>query len=220
MEPEFVPLSLQSWSRGEVFYYFSKMEPTGWSVTVRLDVTRLRRTLKAAGYRFYPAYLWLVTRTLMEQPEAFCLAERDGQVGYFRTLTPLYAVFHDDDKTFSLLWTAYDAAFPAFHAAFLVDRAQYGAQHGVLAKKRPLPPENAYTVSCLPWIGFDHFAVHSYGSRPYYFPSVEAGKFCEEDGRTLLPLSVTCHHAASDGWHVSLFLTQLQQGADAFDAFL
>ena len=137
-----------------------------------------------------------------------------------RALTPLYAVFHDDDKTFSLLWTAYDAAFPAFHAAFLADRAQYGAQHGVLAKKRPLPPENAYTVSCLPWIGFDHFAVHSYGSRPYYFPSVEAGKFCEEDGCTLLPLSVTCHHAASGGWHVSRFLTRLQQGADAFDAFL
>ncbi|MCI6374119.1 MAG: CatA-like O-acetyltransferase [Clostridiales bacterium] len=82
------------------------------------------------------------------------------------------------------------------------------------------PPENAYTVSCLPWVSFDHFAVHSYGASPYYFPSVEAGRFIEENGRTLLPLSVTCHHAATDGWHVRLFLEELQALMDSFEAVL
>jgi hypothetical protein len=71
-----------------------------------------------------------------------------------------------------------------------------------------VPPPNAYTVSCVPWISFEHFAVHNYDNKAYYFPSVEAGKFYEEEGRLLLPLSMTCHHATTDGYHVSLFLEQ------------
>ena len=88
---------------------------------------------------------------------------------------------------------------------------------GVLGVYNTLPPENAYTVSCMPWVSFRHFAVHSYDSKAYYFPSVEAGRFEEWDGRTILPLSITCHHAATDGWHVKGFLEHLQREADSFE---
>ena len=112
----FTPLDLETWPRREIFYYFSKMAPTGYSLTVQLDITRLRRTLKSAGVKFYPAYLWLVTRTLHQQTE-FKLAEKEGQLGYYHTLTPLYAIFHDDDHTFSLQWTVYQERFLAFYQA-------------------------------------------------------------------------------------------------------
>ena len=129
MRPEiqFTPIDLQSWPRGQMFYYVSKMAPTGYSLTVDVDVTRLRTVLKAARYRFFPAYLWLVTRTLSEQ-QGFKAAETDGVLGYYNVLTPLYA---------------------AFHAAYLADKARWGGHHGVLAKEGQLPPPNAYTVSCL-----------------------------------------------------------------------
>ena len=35
-----------------------------------------------------------------------------------------------------------------------------------------------------------------------------------------LALSLTCHHAATDGYHVGSFLAHLQADADAFDGFL
>ena len=165
--------------------------------------------------RFFPAYLWLTTRCLCEQTE-FRLAEREGKLGYYDTLTPLYATFHEDDHTFSLMWTPYDEDFRRFHAAYLDNQRHYGGQHGVLAQAYRLPPENAYTVSCVPWIGFRHFAVHTDMSKPYYFPSVEAGRFEEREGRLMMPLSITCHHAAADGWHVQQFLTSWQEGADRF----
>ena len=158
---EFTPIDLRTWCRGEVFYYFSKMAPTGYSLTVELDVTNLRKTLKAKGYKFFPAYLWLVTKLLNKQTE-FKIAEADGKLGYYNYLTPLYASFHDDDKTFSLMWTEFDDSFPAFYEAYIADKAQYGDNHGVLAKKDQLPPPNSYTVSCVPWVSFGHFAVHSY----------------------------------------------------------
>ncbi|MDO5785770.1 MAG: CatA-like O-acetyltransferase [Eubacteriales bacterium] len=221
MKPElqFVPIDLRAWSRGEVFYYFSKMAPTGYSLTVELDVTRMRETLKTSGRKFFPAYLWLVTKLLNEQME-FKIAEVDGQLGYYNTLTPLYASFHDDDKIFSLMWTEYDDSFPAFYEAYITNQIQHGTHHGVLAKAGQFPPPNAYTVSCVPWVSFGHFAVHSYENKPYFFPSVEAGKFHERDSRLYMPLSITCHHAATDGWHVSRFLETLQTEMDAFEKFL
>ena len=99
----FTPIDLAQWPRGQMFYYFSKMAPTGYSLTVDLDATDLYRTLKAANCRLFPAYLWLVTRNLQRQEE-FRLAEQDGVLGHYNCLTPLYAAFHEDDKTFSLLW--------------------------------------------------------------------------------------------------------------------
>ena len=215
----FTPLDLQSWERGQIFYYFSKIAPTGYAITVEADITHMRSVLKTAGMKFYPAYLWLVTRTLNHQ-QAFKIAEKNGQIGYYDTLTPLYAVFHEDSKTFSLMWTEYDEDFDVFYQRYLEDQRKYGNQHGILARQDYLPPENAYTVSCVPWISFRHFSVHSYENKPYYFPSVEAGKFIERNGKTLLPLSITCHHAATDGYHVNQFLETFCKDADRFETFL
>lgn len=215
----FRPLDLKTWKRGELFYYFSKMAPTGYSLTVNLDITEMLHTLKSADIKFFPAYLWLVTRTLNLQTE-FKIAEKDGQIGYYETLTPLYASFHNDDKTFSLMWTEYDNDFKIFYQSYLDNQKLYGNNHGVLSQKEQLPPENAYTVSCIPWISFKSFSVHAYENKPYYFPSVEAGKFYKKLDRMILPLSITCHHATTDGYHIECFLDTLQSDITNFRKFL
>ena len=215
----FTPIDLASWPRREIFCYFSRMAPTGYSLTVELYVTSLRHVLREAGLKFFPAYLWLVTRRLNQQVE-FRLAEQDGVLGYFDSLTPLYAAFHPDDKTFSMMWTPFQAQFPDFYRAYLENQAAYGDNHGFLAQPQTPPPPNAYTISCVPWISFSHFAVHSYDNKPYYFPSVEAGKIFSRNGSLILPLSITCHHAATDGYHIHQFLEGLQADMDNFSQFL
>ena len=216
---QFTPIDLQSWPRGQMFYYFAKMAPTGYSLTVDVDVTSLRQVLKQANLKFFPAYLWLVTKNLNHYTE-FKVAEQNGTLGYFDTLTPLYASFHEDDKTFSLMWTPYSDDFQTFYAAYIQNQQNFGGNHGVLSQPATPPPPNAYTVSCLPWVEFSHFAVHSFENKPYYFPSVEAGKFYQKEGRTYMPLSITCHHATTDGWHIKCFLEDLQQDIENFDRYL
>lgn len=214
----FTPLDPQTWERGQTFYYFSKIAPTGYSITVDVDITNMLAVLKAKGLKFFPAYLWLVTKLLNQQKE-FKIAERNGQLGYYDTLTPLYASFHEDDKTFSLMWTEYTDDFSEFYRAYLDNQRKHGGQHGILAQFGQLPPENAYTVSCVPWITFKHFSVLSYENKPYYFPSIEAGKFYKQAEKIILPLSITCHHAATDGYHVSQFIEMLQLSANSFGEF-
>lgn len=216
---DFTPLDPETWERREIFWYFSQMAPTGYSLTVPMDVGRMRRALREKGMKFFPAYLWLTTKKLNEQKE-FRTAVTDGKPGYYESLTPLYASFHPEDHTFSLMWTEYDDCFRDFYDAYLVNQEKFGGNPGILAQKGLLPPPNAYTVSCLPWVSFSHFAVHSYENKPYYFPSLEAGKWQEEGEKLLMPLSVTCHHAATDGYHVSRFLEGFQAEANCFGDFL
>lgn len=215
----FTPIDMKNWPRAQMFYYFSKMAPTGYSLTINADITEMRRTVRKADLKFFPAYLWLITKNLNRQTE-FKIAEQDGVLGFFDTLTPLYASFHEDDKTFSLMWTEYTDSFSDFYLTYIKNAKCFGNNHGILCQPQTPPPANAYTVSCVPWIGFTHFAVHSYENKPYYFPSVEAGKFSEQNGRIIMPLSITCHHAVTDGYHVNCFLESLQDDINSFQRYL
>lgn len=171
----FTPIDFNTWPRREMFYYFSRMAPTGYSLTVSLDVTKLRETVKQAGMKFFPAYLWLVTRCLNEQTEFKC-AIRDGQLGYYDTLTPLYATMHPETHTISLMWTEYCESFLEFHRRYVENQNQYGEHHGVLSQPGT-PPENAYTVSCLPWVDFTHFPFTATGKRITFSPASRRGRW-------------------------------------------
>ncbi len=212
MNLQFTPIDPATWPRAEEFHYFSKIAPTGYTICVDMDVTILRKALKDAGRKFFPAYLYLVTRSINLQQE-FKTALKDGALGFYESLTPLYACFHEDDKTISLMWTEYDESFERFYSAYLQDAAMYGSKRGLLSKPG-MPPENSYIVSCVPWVSFSSFSLHSYAVRDYFFPSMEAGKFFERDEKKLMPLSVTAHHAATDGYHMSLFFNELQRLMD------
>ena len=45
------------------------MAPTGYSMTVNMDASNLCKVTKANGIKFFPAYLWLVTKKLNKQIE-------------------------------------------------------------------------------------------------------------------------------------------------------
>ena len=141
----FTPIDPTSWPRMQTFYYFSQMAPTGWSLTVELNVTALRQTLKARGLKFYPAYLWLVTKNLNADP-AFRLAKQGEQIGTYDALTPLYAVFHEDGKSFSMMWTEFDPDFSAFYRAFTENQTRYGANHGFLSQPDPAARQRLYRL--------------------------------------------------------------------------
>lgn len=209
MDTAFNPIDQVTWPRSQTFYYFTKIAPTGYTINMDVDVTILRKALKEKGKKFFPAYLYLVTKVLNKIPE-FKVAIKDGVLGYFDTLTPLYASFHEDDKTISFLWTAYNDDFSIFYDNYIRDKEQYGDVHGILAKPE-MPPVNSYTVSCVPWISFHSFSLHIYDNKEYFFPTVEAGKFFEKDGATIMPLSITAHHAATDGYHINLFYEELKR---------
>jgi chloramphenicol O-acetyltransferase type A len=211
-EKSFHPIDIQNWPMAQAFHYYTNMAPTTYTVNVTMDVTILRKTMKSKGYKFFPAYLYLVTRAIGKQQE-LRIAAQDGVLGYWDNLTPCYPQFHEDDKTTSLLWTEYDDCFEVFYGRYIEDTAKHGNSHGILSSKG-LPPPNVYIVSCIPWFTFNSFSLHNHGIKDYYVPSFEAGGFKEADGKTAMPLSATVHHATTEGYHLKVFFEELQRTMD------
>lgn len=217
-EIKFTPIDLQNWPMAQAFHYYTQMAPTSYTVNVPLDVTVLRNTLKQKGYKFFPAYLFLATRAI-EKVEELRIALKDGILGYWESLTPLYPQFHEDDKTTSLLWTEYHDCFQVFYDSYIEDTARHGNSHGILSSKG-LPPANGYIISCIPWFTFNSFSLHNHGIKDYYVPSFEAGGFVENNGKIIMPLSITVHHATTDGYHLKVFLEELQKTMNEPDGWL
>lgn len=89
-----------------------------------------------------------MTKCLNRQQE-FKIAYKGETLGYYEKLTPLYASLHDDDKTFSPMWTEYDDDYNVFYQNYCTNQEQFGKNHGVLCQPQT-PPPNAYTISCVP----------------------------------------------------------------------
>lgn len=217
-EAIFTSIDMNTWPMAQAFHYYTQMAPTSYTVTVMMDVTILRRTLKEKEYKFFPAYLYLVTRAINKQEE-LRVAVKDGILGHWQTLTPAYPQFHDDDKTTSLLWTEYDDLFQKFYDQYLNDTKTHGSNHGILSPKG-IPPVNAYIISCIPWFTFNSFSLHNHGIKDYYVPSFEAGGFVETLGNIQMPLSITVHHATTDGYHLKVFFEELQRTMNHPDEWL
>lgn len=143
----FTPIDLSSWPRREHFHYYRNILPCGYAVTVSLDVTRLRAVCRERGLKFYPTFIWCVSHTILSHPAFRMGVDQDGNPGTHDVMHPNYTVFHEDDHTFSDLWTAHDEDFSAFYAQFLADGARYGDNHGIKARPgQPAPAgDNPFT---------------------------------------------------------------------------
>jgi chloramphenicol O-acetyltransferase type A len=218
-KPVFTPIDRNTWPRAQQFYCYTEVSPTTYTVTVSLNATILRKTLKEKGIRFFPAYLYLVTKAIGKQQE-LRMSMQDGVLGYWDHLTPAYPQFHEDDKTTSLLWTEYDETFQLFYERYLEDTRKHGDSHGMISSKgAPLP--NSYVISCIPWFTFNSFSLHNNnGNKDYFVPIFEAGRFTESDGKISMPLAITAHHATTDGYHLKVFLEELQRTMDCPEEWL
>ena len=205
----FHPLDFDDWERRQYFYYFTEMLPTGYSITVEVDITSTFNAIKKQKKRFFPAYLYLASK-LIEEQEEFRVAKVDGQLGHYEVLHPSYACFHEDEGTMSNMWTAYHQNFQVFYNNYEDDQIKYEDNHSILSKPE-MPPPNCYMVGMVPWIQFTSYSPVPYGNNGNYFsPILQAGKFFDRGGRKFMPFSITIHHAVADGYHVGSFLKKFQ----------
>ena len=207
MYTNFHTIDMEKWPGAQMYHYFTEIvTTTTYSVTVRLDITALWHSMQEKHLRFFPLYLYLVTHSLSQQPE-FCLALRNGVLGYWEVLHPYYPVFHTDSKSITFISTRYDPACKVFYQNCRTDmenaRAKGQAQYAKAAADN-------YIISCIPWFSFDSLSMHLQNAQNYYAPIFESGKPITSGNKIFLPLSITVNHATLAGYHISRLLDELQ----------
>ena len=178
-------------------------------MTVDVDISALLPRLRGSGLRFYPSVIHGISRMVNADPALRMAMDETGAIGVYDRVDPTYTIFHKDDETFCVLWTAYQPDLRAFCQDWEADRTRYGDIHTFEAR----PPEagqGLFNISAVPWASFRSLHLELPEANDYLLPIFTFGRAQREGGRIRLPASVQAHHAAMDGFHVCRVLDELE----------
>lgn len=201
----FEKIDRDTWARKEYFEHYFSNVPCTYSMTVKLDITKIRER----QIKLYLAMLYYLTTIVNRHSEFRTSFNENDELGIYSEMIPCYTVFHKHTETFSNLWTVYTSNIEEFLAEYENDILQYGNQKGMMAK--PNVPSNNFSVSMIPWATFEGFNLNLQKGYDYLKPIFTMGRYYQKAGRTLIPLAIQVHHAVCDGFHVCRFIDELQE---------
>ena len=139
----FEKIDRSSWKRNEYFEHYFTNVPCTYSMTVKLDITQIKKK----QMKLYPAMLYYLATIVNRHSEFRTAIKQAGELGIYDEMIPSYTVFHEDTETFSDLWAEYMPNIEEFSRAYESDIQRYGSNHGMTGK--PDVPENVFTVSMI-----------------------------------------------------------------------
>lgn len=199
-------LALDTWNRKEHFLFFKQMDEPFYGITTTIDCTKVYSKAKALGISFFSYYLHK-TLSAVNAVENFRYRIIEDEVYIFDVIDASATVMRED-KTFGFSYMAY-AENPIDFAQIVkaeIERIQ--STTGIFTREYP---ENLIHFSALPWINFTSLSHARSFTWPDSCPKISFGKLTTENGKKTMPISVHVHHGLVDGYHVGLFIEQLQQ---------
>ena len=133
----------------------------------------------------------------------------------YDVINPTQYVFHEDTETCTPVYTAYSADYETFYARASEDleRAKATREYGLDAANHP----NWFDASCIPWLSYDALNIELPDGHLFFAPIVNWGKYREENGRLMMPVSVRLNHAIADGYLVANVFRLLQREIDLLE---
>ena len=217
-QAEFQKTDPAVWERQPYFDYYYHRIKCKYTINAEVDITALLERKNEKGLKFFPLFLYVVMRAVNRNKEFRMSLGGDGRPGYWNYVVPSYTIFHEDDKTFSDIWSEYSEDFAVFYRTVLQDMETYKNTKGI--KARPGQPANFCPVSALPWLSFTGFSQDTYSESAFLFPLIRFGKYFPANGRTLIPVSVFVHHAVADGYHTCKLINDMQEIASEAEEWI
>ena len=201
--------------RKGVYRHFTEDCKCSTSMTARLDVTDLVDFSKKTNTKFYINFLYLLSRVLNSRD--------DYKMGYiwqedklicYDVINPIQYVFHDDTETCSPVYTTYYEDYRTFYDNALsdVESAKQTREYALDAANHP----NWFDASYISWLSYDSLNIELPDGYLYFLPIINWGRYREENGRQMMPLTVRLNHAVADGFLIANVYRLLQQAMEEF----
>jgi chloramphenicol O-acetyltransferase type A len=198
-------LDLNSWNRKEHFLFFKQMDEPFYGITTTIDCTKAYANAKALGISFFSYYLHK-TLSAVNAVENFRYRIIEDEVYVFDVIDASATVMRED-KTFGFSYMAFSEDIKEFAQIVQTEIDRIQTTTGVFTREYP---DNLIHFSALPWINFTSLSHARSFTWPDSCPKISFGKLTDENGKKIMPISVHVHHGLVDGYHVGLFLEQLQ----------
>ena len=201
--------------RKGVFRHFSEDCKCSTSMTARVDVTELVNYSGRNGTKFYINFLYILSKVLNSRD--------DYKMGYiwqtndlicYDSINPTQYIFHDDTETCTPVYTTYNEDYDTFYKSALedVERAKQTRKYGLDMANHP----NWFDASYISWLSYDSLNIELPDGYLFFAPIINWGKYREESGRLVMPVSVRMNHAIADGFLIANVYRLLEQEIKCF----
>ena len=205
----------EKYYRKGVFRHFSEDCKCSTSVTARIDVTALWAYSKKTDTKFYINFLYLLAKVLNSRD--------DYKMGYlwqtetlicYDKINPTQYIFHEDTETCTPVYTEYFEDYRTFYEACKkdIETAKESRTYGLDTEHHP----NWFDASYISWISYDSLNIELPDGYLFFAPIVNWGRYREENGRLMMPVTVRLNHVIADGYLVAKVFRLLEEEIAAF----
>lgn len=203
-------LNMDAYPRKAHFDYFQSMSYPYAGLTVEVDITEFLSAVKAKGLPFFLSFCHCVGGAANSVPQ---LRQRilDGKIIEFDFCPASHTVALPDG---TYCYCTLDVGKPFFDFLRYAAAAQEAAKVQGSIEESEEEALSLFFVSTLPWVSYTGLV------QPVPFPAdsnprITWGRYHTAEGRTLLPVSILCHHALVDGRHIAAFYDALTERLNA-----
>jgi chloramphenicol O-acetyltransferase type A len=189
-----------NWSRGKHFEFFNTFNHPHFNLCANVDLTKFHPYVKEHGYSFTAAIIYVISRAANTIPE-FRQRLRGDEIIEHEIVSPSVTILVEHDL-FSFCTIDFTLDFNIFaeRAVSMMARVR-----GDPTLKDPPGRDDLLFMTAIPWVSFTSF-MHPMRLHPTdSFPRFAWGKYFEQAGKVMMPLSVQGHHALMDGIHIGRY---------------
>lgn len=200
---EYKYIEMSGHPREAQFKYFKDMAYPYVGMTVNVDVTDFVAQAKERELPFFLSFCYCVAQAANAVPELRQRIRGDKVVEY--SWCQLSCTLALPNGSYCYCDLDSDMSFQSYLPKAMQAQERAMAQGGL---EEGADSESRLFISSVPWLSYSAL-VQPVPSPADSNPRISWGKYFQQDGRTLLPVSILCHHALADGLHISRFYSML-----------
>ncbi len=202
-------INKENYYRKGVYEHFTKGAKCSMSMTARIDVTSLFDFSKSTNTKFYINFLYILSKALNSRDDYKMVYDwKSDELRCYDVINPTQYIFHEDTETCTPVYTNYDENYHTFYdnAKKDIENAKKTRDYGLDMENHP----NWFDASYLSWLSYNSFNIELPDGYLFFNPIVNWGRFREENGKLLMPISVRLNHAIADGYLIANVFKQLE----------
>lgn len=203
-------IDYKDWERREHCDFYNFCDIPFYSITANIDVTNYKRYSKEYEIPFFYGMMYAVV-TVMNQLEDFRYRLRGDKIILYDKLEPSFTDMMEGTRLHKICKCPVEGSMKEFaEKARKIAKEQ---KHFFPSAEEESRDDYVYVTS-VPWISYTS-STNTLGlNKDDFIPRVAWGKYKEQDGKILMPLSMHVNHRANDGVHIGEFYDSLQKYLD------
>lgn len=202
--------NINTWERKLHFEFFNQFDDPSFEITANVDCSKALQFSKGKGYSFFLYYL-------------HCSLKAVNAVNEFKIRIEEEYVYLFDKIHAGPTIARENGTFGFSHLPYIEDFKEFAESSESIIQKvkfaKDLNPSfnrsDVVHYSSIPWISFTSVAHPKFSYQiKDSIPKISFGKIFENNGKKLMPISVTANHALMDGLHIGRHLELFQEFLD------